>query len=130
MKLETKDWLTRATEDLEALRELNPDRTPSVIASLAHQAIEKTIKAVWIELNLEPPMIHDLEMLWSEIEASVSESPTTDDFADVLFEINDYGVQARYPELPVPARYARDAVALALRICTYLKTWLENREIS
>jgi HEPN domain-containing protein len=127
MKPETKEWLSRASEDLEALSELKPERTPSVIASLAHQAIEKTIKAVWIELNLEPPMIHDLELLWSEIEAIVSESPTTDDFADVLFEINDYGVQARYPELPVPARYAQDAVALALRICTYLKTWLETR---
>ena len=127
MKPETKEWLERASEDLEALSELKPERTPSVIASLAHQAIEKTIKAVWIELNLEPPMIHDLELLWSEIETSVSKSPATDDFADVLFENNDYGVQARYPELPVPTRYARDAVVLALRICTYLKTWLEAR---
>jgi HEPN domain-containing protein len=127
MKPETFEWLTRATEDLEALSELNPDRTPSVIASLAHQAIEKTIKAVWIELNLEPPMIHDLEMLWSEIEQNVSKSPDTDDFAEILFEINDYGVQARYPELPVPARFARDAVGLALKVCGYLKTWLENR---
>jgi hypothetical protein len=56
----------------------------------------------------------------------VGHSPKTDDFADVLFEINDYGVQARYPELSVPPRYAKDAVGLALRVCGYLKNWLEN----
>lgn len=127
MKTEAEEWLTRAEEDLEALSELKSERTPSVVASLAHQAIEKTLKAVWIELGREPPMVHDLELLWSEIESSVAQSPQTDDFADVFFEINDYGVQARYPELAVPPQYARDAVVLALRVCGYLKLWLTNQ---
>ena len=125
MKPESREWLARATEDLEALSELKPDRTPSVIAALAHQAIEKTLKAVWIELNLEPPMTHDLEMLWARVASSVAKSPETDDFDDVLFEVNDYGIKARYPELPVPPRFARDAVGLALRVCGVVKTWLE-----
>ena len=127
MKPELQEWLTRASEDLEALSELKPDRTPSVIAALAHQAIEKTLKAAWIELNLEPPMTHDLEMLWARVASRVAKSPETDDFDDVLFEVNDYGIKARYPELPVPPRFARDAVGMTLRVCGVVKTWLETQ---
>jgi HEPN domain-containing protein len=127
MQREAQEWLTRATEDLEALSELKPERTPSVIAALAHQAIEKTLKAIWIELNLEPPMTHDLEMLWARVAPNVAKSPETDDFDDVLFELNDYGIKARYPELPVPTRFARDAVGMALRLCAHFKSWLESR---
>ncbi len=72
-------------------------------------------------------MVHDLELLWSKVEEIVAQSPVTDDFNEILFEINDYGIQARYPELPVPPRFARDAVGLSLRVCGHLKTWLEDQ---
>ncbi|MSQ15289.1 MAG: HEPN domain-containing protein [Dehalococcoidia bacterium] len=62
MKVETKEWVDMAQTDLEAAKVLleNDLRPPTVFHS--HLAVEKMLKAHWIEQNEEgyPPRTHDL----------------------------------------------------------------------
>lgn len=127
MLAETRRWLNRAEQDIRAVSTMNPASTPDVCASLMQQAIEKMLKACWVELRLEPPRTHELDRLWLGIEASVAGLPETDDFEDIFLEIMPYAVGARYIEIETTERQAADAVQLSLRVCAYLKSWLEAR---
>lgn len=56
MLAETRRWLSRAEQDIRAVSTMNPADTPDVCASLMQQAIEKMLKACWVELQLELPL--------------------------------------------------------------------------
>jgi HEPN domain-containing protein len=127
MELEAQRWLSRAEQDIRAVSTMNPTDTPDVCASLMQQALEKMLKACWVQLQLEPPRTHELDRLWFGIEEQLAKSPETDDFEDIFLEIMPYAIGARYIEVETTPRQAQDAVRLSLRVCAYLKAWLEAR---
>ncbi len=68
MKLEAKEWLNRALEDLKAARILLREGLYDLSAFHAHQAAEKALKALWVEKRSElPPRIHALQVLAREL---------------------------------------------------------------
>ena len=65
------------------------------VCYLAHQAIEKSLKAVLCHLELAVPLVHDLGAL-------IARLPTTLDrpFGYELISLNDYAAVRRYEEGP------------------------------
>lgn len=62
----TKEWLARANDDLETIKEIidNPELT-NIAAFHAQQAIEKSLKAVIEEFKAGFVKIHNLEKLFA-----------------------------------------------------------------
>lgn len=62
----TKEWLARANDDLETIKEIidNPELT-NIAAFHAQQAIEKSLKAVIEEFKTGFVKIHNLEKLFA-----------------------------------------------------------------
>lgn len=124
MNDKSRKWLRRAEEDLLALSQLIPAQTPDVVGMLCQQALEKPLKACWLELGLRVPLSHDLRTLWSEVSLSV----TCEIDAERLGEITPYGTRARYPDFDVPPSDAVSSVVFTLETGAKLKAWLEARD--
>ena len=123
MRGEAERWLRRALEDLDAAFSLEASRHPDLLAFLAQQAVEKALKAVWVQLGLLPPRTHDLAYLWEEVEDKVKASLNPDH----LDFLTRFGVQARYPDLEVLPEEAREALSLAQVLVAELRRWLHDR---
>ncbi len=64
----TKEWLARANDDLETIREIIDNSELTNIAAFhAQQAIEKSLKAVIEEFKIGFVKIHNLEKLFALI---------------------------------------------------------------
>ena len=96
MKEETKSWLLFAESDIVAARNLLQNRVvPNVILFHCHQCIEKSIKAVLAQNNIEIPRIHGVLRL-NEIMSKLIKyhSILTN---EELNEIDDIYIDTRYP---------------------------------
>ena len=116
-------WLDRAEEDLYVLSMLDVTRAPNSAAVQCQQALEKCLKACWIELEKRVPYTHDLLDLWLEIETEVRVEISEAG----LRRLTPYGTTARYPFGQVSADEALEAVVFCVESCAKLKTWLEAR---
>jgi HEPN domain-containing protein len=95
MKKRAEEWLKFSKIDIDSAFMLikNPALTQST-AFHCHQAIEKACKAVLEQVNNEVPKIHDLQKLSGLIEDSQIKLDLDE---DILDEINDVYIEARYP---------------------------------
>jgi len=66
---------------------------PRQVCWLAQQAADKALKAVLIDLGIEFPRTHDLDVLRTLLPA---DSPVKDHLPD-LAELGEWAVEARYP---------------------------------
>lgn len=62
---------------------------------IGHLSLEKILKALWVKNNSSdiPPKTHNLKKIADEAKYSLSE-----DEAGLLLEINDFNLEARYPD--------------------------------
>lgn len=62
---------------------------------VAHLALEKVLKALWIKNNSEviPPRIHNLVRLAEEANLDLSDNEKL-----FLYEVNDFNLETRYPD--------------------------------
>jgi HEPN domain-containing protein len=123
MRKQTKAWLLRAEEDLYVLSVIDLAYAPNHAAVLTQQILEKLLKAIWIELEMYPPMTHDLIALWETVEPQVrlNLDPT------MLAVITPYGTTGRYPRRSISTAEAKEATRFCLEISVLLKNWLELR---
>jgi HEPN domain-containing protein len=124
MRKVTLEWMTRAEEDLKALSHLDVLETPNVAGVQAQQAVEKFLKAVWLELGSPLPFTHDLEELYVGIAAQTKIH--LDEKSLVM--LTPFGTSARYPAKKISPTDARWAVQFALETCGQLKSWLLHQE--
>lgn len=110
---ETREWLTKASEDLEAAERLLTDRPlASQAAFLAQQAAEKAQKAFLTWHSRVFSKTHDLSVLGADC---VAIDPTLATVSSSVAPVSGYAVEARYPGIgpqPTPAE-AREALRLA-----------------
>jgi len=125
----TEEWITKAEEDyLVAIRELKAN-PPALGAVCFHsqQCIEKYIKAILQENEVEFEKIHDLDVLQEQCKMFISEIAT---YRDELVRLSIYSVDVRYPGLQVSEREATicSEIMEKLRkvIRHYFKLSLEN----
>ena len=123
MRKQTKAWLEPAEEDIYVLSRIELEYAPKNAAVLTQQILEKLLKAVWIELEMYPPMPHDLVELWDTVSSKVRL-----EFDEMMLAIiTPYGTTARYPKRHVGLEDADKATKFCLALSVQLKNWLENR---
>ena len=118
----SSEWLEFAEMDLSAAEYLLSMRPLpiEIICFHCEQAAEKFLKAVLVQLGIEPPRTHDLIQLCkicSDIDERFGQ------LVDACVELTPYGVQTRYPsnmELD-----ARD-VDCALRECRHIQDFVRR----
>jgi HEPN domain-containing protein len=124
MREATRRWLDRALEDIKLLVSGNPEETPNASGVLCQQAVEKMLKAVWVELGQRPPMTHLLADLYLEVKAQTS----LEIDIDSLERLTPFGTEARYPARRISPSQTLWATQFALETCKILQSWLEARE--
>ncbi len=100
MKKLTEEWIAKAEQDyLVTIREFKSD-PPALETSSFHaqQCIEKYLKAVLQENEVEFEKIHDPDILR---EQCVNFIPELKDYRDVLIKLSTYAIEVRYPGLDV-----------------------------
>lgn len=106
-----RDWLTRASHDLQAARILAISESPLLDTAIYHcqQAAEKSIKA-WLQSEDNPfPKTHDVEEL---VERASAINPDFGRLAKAASVLTPYASAFRYPggyEEPMPSREEFDA---------------------
>lgn len=94
MKKITEEWLKAARDDLMVIEKIiDSEYLTHIVAFHAQQAIEKAIKAVMEESNIDIPKIHNLLTLFVRIEGNTSYSVDQ----DLLKTLDALYIDARYP---------------------------------
>jgi len=100
MKPETERWLRRAEEDLRAAALALEHNLLSICMFQNHEAIEKALKAIWMESRGEAAeKTHNLPYLARELGLQLSEGQ-----AEFLRRLYWELIPSRYPEGPEPDR--------------------------
>jgi HEPN domain-containing protein len=109
---ETRDWLIKANEDLQASELLSKGALPALAAFHAQQAAEKALKAFLTWHDHDFLKTHDLDILSDDCVAIDSTLATV---SSAVSPISRYAVESRYPGVwPNPtAADARQAFKLA-----------------
>lgn len=81
--------------DLETAAAMLEKRRYLYVGFMAHQCIEKILKAYYIsKIDDEPPFIHDL---WRLIEKAGMKPRFQEQFAEIIDELQPLNIEARYP---------------------------------
>src|SRR6056297_2532511 len=88
-------WIEMSDYDLETAAAMLEKGRYLYVGFMAHQCIEKMLKAYYIsETGEEPPFIHDL---WRLIEKSELKTHIREQYADFIDELQPLNIEARYP---------------------------------
>jgi len=128
MKKITEEWITKAEKDyLVAIRELKT--TPIVgdaICFHAQQCVEKYMKAILQENEIEFEKIHDLDVLFNKC---VNFIPELESFRDDLVKLSTYAVDVRYPGFDVSEEEARECVEVMENVRKIIREYFNlNKE--
>ena len=126
---EALDWLEGALVDLNDAKEAHKRGSHHLAVFLAHQAVEKALKAYIIAFRrVRPPRSHDLVELLNI--AGIELDPSD---IDALTELSPYYTVARYPNAglrkpwrEITASTASRFIALAERIVNRIKSVFEE----
>jgi HEPN domain-containing protein len=91
-----KAWIELAHRDLIAAKELiNNEYLCNIVLFHSQQTIEKCLKALLEQNNINPPKIHGINKLFSLLPELIKEKITLNDFEMNL--IDDIYIDTRYP---------------------------------
>ncbi len=119
----TREWVSKAEGDFySAQRELRAIKNPNYDAACFHaqQCIEKYLKALLIEAEIQFSKTHDLTYLVNLLSQA---EPLLAAYKDQFRMLNDYAVEYRYPGETADKETAKKA----FNICRHLKTIIQER---
>jgi len=125
MRDEARDWLKYGAEDLSAAEDMLATGHVSHCLVLCQQAIEKTLKALYVDArDEEPPRIHSLSRL-----AQLLSLELADDQRALLADLGNLYFMLRYPgEVPFDEGDASTQMAAEyLSRATEMTEWLKQR---
>jgi len=94
MKLITKEWLDKAKDDLDVVSEIiSREHLTSMVAFHSQQAVEKTLKAIIEEFEIDFVKTHNLERLLGIIGKQVN----LDVDIIIIKRLDEVYISARYP---------------------------------
>lgn len=109
-------WLRWATEDLQAADHIAhlDEVVPRAACVFAHQAAEKSLKALLVARGVDPPKLHDLDRLAARLPEDDNERFDSID----LPELTRWAIEGRYPDDAEEATRedARRSIALASEV--------------
>lgn len=109
MKKITEEWIEKAEKDyLVAMRELKAEPlVAEAICFHAQQCVEKYMKAILQENEVEFEKIHDLDVLLEQCKSFIPELKT---YKNELTDLSTYAVDIRYPGIDVSKEEAEECV--------------------
>ncbi len=122
------DWLTRARGDLALARVPLPEGGfYEDLCFHAQQAAEKALKAVYLSRGWTFRYIHDLEELFTDLQAKGLSIPEQILEAVIL---TDYALDTRYPGIanPITHEEYKRAVTLAERVVRWAQTQVKGAD--
>lgn len=122
----TDEWIAKAEADLlTARREYRARKNPNFDAVCFHaqQAVEKYLKAVLQESGAMIPRVHSLIELLALISTNDASFLLIQGNANVL---EGYAVQFRYPGMSADRSEAKQALAAAERLCSFVRIKLRK----
>jgi len=124
MKPLAREWVAKAEGDFAtARRELRARKLPNFDAACFHaqQCAEKYLKALLQEANLRIPRTHDLDATARPL---LDPHPELSSLRTAFRALSAYAVETRYPGRDSTRALARDAVLLATRIRSVVRSCL------
>lgn len=122
MKKITEEWIKKAEEDyLVTTRE--SEAKPMVgyaICFHAQQCIEKYMKAILQEKEIEFEKIHDLGVL---LEQSKDILPELIGYRDELIKLSTYAVDVRYPGFDISEKEANECVEIMRKLRQIIRSY-------
>lgn len=90
-----KYWVKTSESDLASMESNFNSGNYDWALFIGHLSLEKILKALWIKNNIGdiPPRTHNLKKIADE-----SKYPLSEDESILLLEINDFNLEARYPD--------------------------------
>lgn len=90
-----KYWIKTSEDDLNSMESNFVSGNYDWTLFIGHLSLEKILKALWIKNNQSdiPPRTHNLKKIADE-----ANYPMTENEAMLLLEINDFNIEARYPD--------------------------------
>jgi len=110
MKKLVHEWVEKAEEDYRTVQQLARTSLSDFATTIcfhAQQCAEKYLKALFIDLEIDPPWIHTLETL---LELILSKVPDLDDQRLLLARLTPYAAEYRYPGKNASGDEAKDCV--------------------
>ena len=125
MKPITKEWLNRAKDDLTVIEEIidNHDLT-NMVAFHAQQALEKTLKAIVEEFEIEFIKTHQLEFLLDKAKPQI----TFEVDLTTIKRLDEVYITTRYPSDLGLVPYGKPTDEDAKRFYEFAKNVYDNTE--
>lgn len=122
MRIVTKKWFTFATADLRDAEILFRNKSYRGCIVHCHQAVEKYLKGVIVELGERVRKTHDLPTLLSDSGLNFPK-----EILDFMHELNAYYQPSRYPDtaLANPLTYNRLQATKILKLTKTTIKWLQ-----
>lgn len=117
------EWMHRARSDLALANMVADERiAPEIIAFHAQQAVEKALKALLIQRQVEFPRTHIIGML---LNASKESGYHFQSSLEEVVKLSDYAVSARYPgEM---SEVTREEARAASHLASLFLAWAEKQ---
>ncbi|MDI3535237.1 MAG: hypothetical protein PWQ82_1602 [Thermosediminibacterales bacterium] len=94
MRQEVKDWLESSEYDFETANTMFTTGRYNYCIFMCHQAVEKLIKALIIQLNKNfPPKTHNLHTLLKFVDSNPEK-----DIETIILKLNPHYMVSRYPD--------------------------------
>jgi len=106
MKRESKEWFKKAEEDYKVVQtqSLWSQKLYNIICFHGHQYIEKCLKAILFENNIQVEKTHDLELLYHKCKHLI---PEIEKYKKELIYLTQFSVRIRYPGFSVSSVHAK-----------------------
>ncbi len=128
MKPNTVEWLDFSKADLRGARVLSEtQKLENLVSYHCHQAAEKALKAVLVEIGVDFPKTHDLGLLADLIR---NNGTSVAEILPLLKEINPYSIAPRYPGFETESSELPLLMDSAQSIFDYAVAVIEQRNSS
>jgi HEPN domain-containing protein len=124
MKKITSEWVEKAEGDYKvALREsAAQDPVYDVVCFHCHQCLEKYLKAILVENNVEFEKIHDLEALMYICKEFL---PALERNRDNLIWLTQFSVRVRYPGFSSKKKDTQKALSVVRKLRTIIRNYFQ-----
>ena len=123
MKELTKEWIDKGEDDFIVVNRQSKAKIPVYDAICFHtqQCIEKYMKALLQENNIEFEKVHDLGIL---LEKSKGFIPSLEKHKEKLIELSSFAVEIRYPGIRATKEEAENSISIMRKIRKIIKEHL------
>jgi HEPN domain-containing protein len=120
MKEITKEWIEKAENDYQVVRH-EMERSDTIYDAVCYhsqQCIEKYMKAIIVENDLEFDKSHDLDLLLKKCKDII---PELEEERDDIVKLSVYAIEIRYPGLSSSSEEAKETFEIMKKLRVILR---------